>query len=706
METNNIATFIRDREVKSSITRAFRRRFQLHQPFVERLGLETELEGHSGCVNCLEWNENGNLLLSGSDDLNAILWDPLRRHKKCCIKTGHSGNIFSVKFLPQIGARIIATAAADAKVQIHTVETQETSQVYKCHIGRVKRLATAPDTPYMLWSASEDGTIRQFDLRQPHNCNTSSKNCKNVLINLNIYVGAMAEAKCLAINPLQPELLAVGCNDPFVRLYDHRMLASYSLSAEVKRPSSGNSSCTEDLKLPPGCVQYFAPGHLPPQLSKDSRRRFRAYVATYVNFSPNGCELIANLGGEQIYLFDIKRHRKAMRYQGFNGLCSSPTSNGVVKNVVGNFGIPSGKNGFLNSLNGSTNGYKVPALNGKKTVSEKRSSKPISGCSSSTNTSQQLPLKALQLKEKGNDAFCQQQFWTAVNLYNEAIVHASDSAVLYANRAAAYIKRAWDGDIYAALRDCYRALGLDPNHTKAHFRQARCLYELHWFQEALSCLNHFKLKFPEQAEGSAAKTLERDIRAAAFAETCENSEGESNAQSEPLPNRRRRRPSIVSDQEKEFRAGALDYDRRFCGHCNTTTDIKESNFFGNNGQFIVAGSDDGSFFMWDKETTNLVRVLKGDDSIVNCLQPHPSMCLLATSGIDPVIRLWSPCPRSGDIQDRLIDEVEAAARANQRRMNADPLEVMLMNMGYRSRFTMGEGSDEDDTETPIQCRTS
>ena len=280
-------------------------------------------------------------------------------------------------------------------------------------------------------------------MRQPHNCNTSSKNCKNVLINLNIYVGAMAEAKCLAINPLQPELLAVGCNDPFVRLYDHRMLASYSLSAEVKRPSSGNSSCTEDLKLPPGCVQYFAPGHLPPQLSKDSRRRFRAYVATYVNFSPNGCELIANLGGEQIYLFDIKRHRKAMRYQGFNGLCSSPTSNGVVKNVVGNFGIPSGKNGFLNSLNGSTNGYKVPALNGKKTVSEKRSSKPISGCSSSTNTYQQLPLKALQLKEKGNDAFCQQQFWTAVNLYNEAIVHASDSAVLYANRAAAYIKRAW-----------------------------------------------------------------------------------------------------------------------------------------------------------------------------------------------------------------------------------------------------------------------
>ena len=76
-----------------------------------------------------------------------------------------------------------------------------------------------------------------------------------------------------------------------------------------------------------------------------------------------------------------------------------------------------------------------------------------------------------------------------------------------------------DGDIYAALRDCHTALTLDPSHNKAHFRQARCLYELRWCQEALSCLQHFKARFPEQAEGNPAKTLERDIKAAAFAET-------------------------------------------------------------------------------------------------------------------------------------------------------------------------------------------
>ena len=36
----------------------------------------------------------------------------------------------------------------------------------------------------------------------------------------------------------------------------------------------------------------------------------------------------------------------------------------------------------------------------------------------------------------------------------------------------------------------------------------------------------------------------------------------------------------VSQQERAWREMAYDYEIRFCGHCNTTTDIKEANFFG------------------------------------------------------------------------------------------------------------------------------
>jgi WD40 repeat protein len=69
--------------------------------------------------------------------------------------------------------------------------------------------------------------------------------------------------------------------------------------------------------------------------------------------------------------------------------------------------------------------------------------------------------------------------------------------------------------------------------------------------------------------------------------------------------------------------------------------------FFSEGQYIVAGSDDGKFFCWDKSSGNIVRVMKGDESIVNCLQSHPTSCVLATSGIDHVVRIWAPQPQVG-----------------------------------------------------------
>ncbi len=43
---------------------------------------------------------------------------------------------------------------------------------------------------------------------------------------------------------------------------------------------------------------------------------------------------------------------------------------------------------------------------------------------------------------------------------------------------------------------------------------------------------------------------------------------------------------------------AYDYKRRYCGHCNTHTDIKEASFIGDGSGFVAAGSDDGNIFMY------------------------------------------------------------------------------------------------------------
>lgn len=59
----------------------FKSRYQVTKNSIERLGLETQLDGHRGCVNCLQWSMNGDLLASGSDDYKIMIWQPFSKKK-------------------------------------------------------------------------------------------------------------------------------------------------------------------------------------------------------------------------------------------------------------------------------------------------------------------------------------------------------------------------------------------------------------------------------------------------------------------------------------------------------------------------------------------------------------------------------------------------------------------------------------------------
>nr|CAD7423752.1 unnamed protein product [Timema monikensis] len=778
----NIVQLVKQREIKDCTSYRLQQGLHVTEDFVKRLGLEKELEGHNGCVNCLEWSQDGRILASASDDVQVILWDPLLHRKIHAIQTGHQGNIFSVKFLPQSGDSVLLTGAGDCRIRVHDVNLKETTHICSCHTGRVKRLATAPDVPYMFWSAAEDGTVMQFDLRTPHSC---SREVNNVLVNLLSHMGRYAEAKCVAINPRRPELLAVGANDPYIRVYDRRMITpttiqyppENSLRSNWERQHYMASRAGEgesEVNMPLGCVQYYVAGHLPVK-QQDYKKKYRNLASTYVTFSADGNELLVNLGGEQIYLFDINSKRKTTKF----GIHAEQTNK---EHSVSSNGFRSTADSF-SSPSSCSNGVSLFSASFPVTVADKKQT-PL------------LPTRVEMLRLKANQAFDFQHFSTAIMLYNKAISLNGNTALLYGNRAAAYMKRAWDGDIYAAMRDCHTALHLDPAYVKAHFRLARCLLELQWVQEAEECLRSFKEKFPGHVHSHACKALCKDIQdavtpscddgelpqdtraacelprdtlAAYTLAVCELPQDTLAACELPqdtlaaceLPRDTQEQGRYVTDdaelqrdssecgssdlqfkvqdsisqQERSWREAARDYKVRFCGHCNTTTDIKEANFFGsmrnrdlnldlpimgiqvycessaldyvateakaqeNEGQYIVAGSDDGSFFIWDRKTTNIVRVLKGDDAIVNCLQPHPSSCLLATSGIDQV---------DGSKNDREVLDLDDAASANQKRMNADPFEVMLMNMGYRiTSVHSEEGSETSGSEdAAINCRAS
>ncbi|XP_047531027.1 WD and tetratricopeptide repeats protein 1 isoform X2 [Vanessa atalanta] len=634
---------------RGDIDRKFQNRLTVTRNMIDRLGLEKELHGHMGCVNCLEWNSDGSVLASASDDLHVILWDPYRYKQIHNISTGHTGNIFSVKFLSPDS---LATCAADGSVRARSIATGASLLECACHCGRVKRLAVAPDKPHMLWSAGEDGLVLQHDLRTPHRCNSDTA---NVLVNLLNHMGRYAEAKCLAVNPRRPYQLAVGANDFYVRLYDTRMIKLARLQELQGGAATSrlmwerqNVRCSRaghgdpDNNIPRAAVQYFAPGHLS---MEPNEHTFPKKATTYVAFSHDGNELLVNLGSEQVYLFDVNAARRPVLVESF-----------IIQH---NHGYREGEGKPARAGGDGANGTVEPPA---------------------------LPERVRQLKEMANELVNKGSYTNAVELYSRALAEWPRCAVLYSNRAAALMRRAWSGDTYAAIRDCYKAIKLDANHVKSHFRLAKGLMDLKRAREAHECLLYFKDKFPKHAESHAVFLLQKDINVAL--ETMETQPDEATEED----------GQSGSALERQLRSSALDYKCRFLGHCNTTTDIKEANFLGPEANFVAAGSDDGSMFIWCRKSGNIIRCLRGDESIVNCVQLHPSMFLLATSGIEAVVRLWSPRPEDGLGEARVVPEASAAAAANQQRMRSDPFEAMLLNISFA-------GGAERDLHSPA-CRAT
>lgn len=63
------------------------------------------------------------------------------------------------------------------------------------------------------------------------------------------------------------------------------------------------------------------------------------------------------------------------------------------------------------------------------------------------------------------------------------------------------------------------------------------------------------------------------------------------------------------------------------------------NFLGPYDESVVSGSDDGNFFLWDKSTADLNGIYEGDGEVVNVIEGHPFLPLLAVSGIDTTVKV-------------------------------------------------------------------
>lgn len=139
--------------------------------FHERLRIaknlyKKDLVGHYGCVNAIEFSQEGELLVSGGDDRRVLLWHVdkaiLEKESPVSMQKQHLSNIFCLG-LDSKNTRIFSGGNDDVVI-VHDIQTRESVDVF-LHSKPVYGLSIDPSNDDMFATAGEDGKILIFDLR-------------------------------------------------------------------------------------------------------------------------------------------------------------------------------------------------------------------------------------------------------------------------------------------------------------------------------------------------------------------------------------------------------------------------------------------------------------------------------------------------------------------------------------------------------------
>jgi WD40 repeat protein len=121
--------------------------------------------GHRGCVNSVVFSDDGNTVITGSDDTCVNYYSVESGELVSSFATAHTRNIFFAKDIEFSQGTRLLTCAADGCVMVtDTSRPHCYDRVYK-HQGRAHRIALVPGSPDCFLSTGEDGSCCIFDLR-------------------------------------------------------------------------------------------------------------------------------------------------------------------------------------------------------------------------------------------------------------------------------------------------------------------------------------------------------------------------------------------------------------------------------------------------------------------------------------------------------------------------------------------------------------
>eukprot|EP00834_Sanchytrium_tribonematis_P001942 NODE_52_length_30984_cov_1.383358.p9 type:complete len:409 gc:universal NODE_52_length_30984_cov_1.383358:6587-7813(+) len=130
---------------------------------IPNYNVSKELRQHTGCVNTVQFNKSGDLMVSGSDDKYICLWDGFSFELKEKIFTNHGHNIFSAVLLENGEGVLSCCAKGDVKLSNFSGDS---TQIYNHQNDMAYQIELVDRNTFM--SCGENGIIMTYDLREAH----------------------------------------------------------------------------------------------------------------------------------------------------------------------------------------------------------------------------------------------------------------------------------------------------------------------------------------------------------------------------------------------------------------------------------------------------------------------------------------------------------------------------------------------------------
>ncbi|XP_063811058.1 DDB1- and CUL4-associated factor 6 isoform X2 [Pseudophryne corroboree] len=686
--------------------------------FIQRLKLEASLNVHDGCVNSISWNNTGEYILSGSDDTTLVICNPYNRKVLTKIRSGHRANIFSAKFLPLTNDKCIISCSGDGVIYLTNIEKDaETNRQcrFTCHYGTAYEIITIPNDPYTFLSCGEDGTIRWFDIRVKTSC--TKEDCKDDVL---IYCrrAATSIAVCppapyylavgcsdSSVRIYDRRMLATGITSSrgttgmcarFVPSHltnkscrvtslcysedGQEVLVSYSSDylylfdpkddkgKELKFPSVNQRR--EEVREPPlkrlrlrGDWSDTGPRSRP-----ESERERDGDPVTNASLMQRMSDMLSRWFEEASEVAQSSRRRGATQNRGGSqtGPSALDTANrtgsqapDVTVPTVQELCPPASESGESEpSASPAESRHVQSSASSDKASCPSDSTSMISKQLGSMSLDEERESAKLSPGGETSEPVLQLHYSTEGTTTSTIRLDFTDE---WCNTASSSV----------AVKVAPRNESATPEPTLQN--QATVQPEANSLQ-----MDYDSIKTdPEQPIASSNRevqpeTSQHSYPIESYSATAGHQETESDDDTVRLPPRVRsqnRRSAAARIQElfrrrkekKELEELELKNVRQpspkviFKGHRNSRTMIKEAGFWGKN--FVMSGSDCGHIFIWDRYTTEHLMLLEADNHVVNCLQPHPYDPILASSGIDYNIKIWSPFEQERSFNWALAEEI-------------------------------------------------